>query len=117
MIPPPRDPAANEALLDAMQEQNNFLARRHADREALSRVAEDESLAAFKRDMVNHPPHYTTGKIEALDYIEDQRLGFHEGQVITYVSRARYRGSEMEDLRKAEFYLMRRITQLQQEAK
>lgn len=60
-------------------------------------------------DPVNHPGHYTTGKIECIDFIVDQKLGYLEGQVVKYIVRARWKGAELEDLRKAEFYLKRAI--------
>lgn len=60
-------------------------------------------------DMVNNPPHYTQGKIEVLDFIEDQGFGYLDGQVIKYVSRYRHKGSAVEDLKKARFYLNRLI--------
>ena len=63
-------------------------------------------------DPVNHPPHYTQGKIEVLDFILDQRLTYLAGQVVKYVARYRYKGKPLEDLRKAEFYLKRLIQQL-----
>lgn len=56
-------------------------------------------------DMVNHPPHYTTGKIEVLDFILDQRFGYLDGQVIKYLCRYRHKGNPLEDLKKAKFYL------------
>jgi len=56
-------------------------------------------------DMVNHPPHYTTGKIEVLDFILDQRFGYLPGQVIKYLCRYRHKGNPLEDLKKAQFYL------------
>jgi len=62
-------------------------------------------------DPVNHPSHYTRGKIEVLDFIEDQKLGFHLAQVIKYVCRAGYKdpGTYKQDLEKAAFYLKRAI--------
>ena len=30
-------------------------------------------------DNVNHPSHYTSGKIEVIDFIEDQQLNYHKG--------------------------------------
>ena len=66
-------------------------------------------------DPVNHPAHYTTGTIETLDYILDQRCGYLDGQVIKYLSRYRYKGHPIQDLRKAEFYLRRLIAELQAE--
>lgn len=66
-------------------------------------------------DMVNRPPHYNTGNIEVLDFIEDQKFGYLDGQVIKYVSRARHKGVQLEDLRKAEFYLKREIKRVEAE--
>ena len=63
-----------------------------------------------KADMVNHPPHYKTGGIEVIDYIESKELGYHLGNVIKYVSRAGLKdGKVMEDLQKAQWYLNRAI--------
>ena len=64
-------------------------------------------------DAVNHPSHYTQGKIEVIDFIEDQKLGFHEGNVVKYVARAKHKGRELEDLKKARWYLERRIQQME----
>ena len=65
-------------------------------------------------DPVNHPAHYTMGKIEVIDAIEDWSLGYHRGQVIKYVSRAgRKTGAdELLDLCKAQWYLNREIERL-----
>lgn len=63
-------------------------------------------------EKVDHPSHYNTGKIEVIDFIEDQKLGFHEGNVVKYVARAKHKGTELEDLRKAAWYLNRAIEQL-----
>ena len=65
----------------------------------------------FASDPVNHPAHYTRGKIEVLDFIEDQQLSYHLGQVVKYVCRAGYKdkGTLKQDLQKAEFYLKRAI--------
>lgn len=60
-------------------------------------------------DMVNHPPHYTDGKIEVIEFIEDKKLGYHLGQVVKYVSRAGKKENRLEDLKKAQWYLNREI--------
>jgi hypothetical protein len=65
-------------------------------------------------DPVDHPKHYNTGKIEVIDAIEDWKLGFHEGNVIKYVACARHKGNELEDLRKAAWYLNRAIEKLEE---
>ena len=63
-------------------------------------------------DNVNHPPHYKTGGIETIDFIEAKDLGYHLGNVIKYVTRAKHKGTELEDLKKAQWYLDRAIMQL-----
>ena len=65
-------------------------------------------------DNVSNPSHYTDGKIEVIDFIEDKKLGFNLGNVIKYVSRAGKKKSNnpnkhVEDLEKAKWYLDREI--------
>ena len=59
-------------------------------------------------DMVNHPPHYTVGEIECIDYIRQQLgSGFYHyclGQVYKYLHRHEFKGSKRTDLEKANFY-------------
>lgn len=66
-------------------------------------------------DNVNHPSHYTDGKIEVIDFIEDKKLGFHLGNAIKYICRAGKKdpAKEVEDLQKAEWYLHREIQRLE----
>ena len=66
-----------------------------------------------KEDMVNHPPHYTFGEIEVIDAIEDWELAYHEGNVVKYVARALHKGDELENLKKAKWYLDRKIELLE----
>lgn len=65
---------------------------------------------------VNHPSHYNLGKIEVIDYIEDQDLGFCLGNAIKYISRAGKKNpdKEIEDLEKAIWYIQRRIKEVGQ---
>lgn len=60
-------------------------------------------------DPVNQPAHYTSGPIEVIDLIEGFDLGFHLGNVVKYVLRSPHKGRELEDLKKAEWYLKRWI--------
>jgi hypothetical protein len=66
-------------------------------------------------DPVNHPAHYTDGSIEVIDFIEDKNLGFHLGNAVKYIARAGKKDPEktIEDLKKAVWYLNRRIAQLE----
>jgi hypothetical protein len=68
-----------------------------------------------KPDPVNHPPHYTRGKHEPIDVIEDWQLGFHLGNAVKYISRAGYKDPDktIEDLKKARWYIDRHISGLE----
>jgi len=62
-------------------------------------------------DPVNHPPHYSDGNIEVIDFIEDKQLGFHLGNAIKYICRAGKKdpAKTVEDLNKAVWYIRRYI--------
>lgn len=62
-------------------------------------------------DPVNHPSHYTQGKIEVIDFLEDQHLDFRLANAVKYICRAGKKDptKEIEDLRKAVWYLNRYI--------
>ena len=77
----------------------------------------DDPTVKELRDPVEHPAHYTFGKIEVLDAIEDWGLDYHRGNILKYLVRAGKKGDKLiEDLRKARFYLDRYI-RLHQEHK
>lgn len=63
-------------------------------------------------DMVNHPPHYKSGGIETIDFIEAKSLDYHLGNVVKYISRANLKGNKKEDLLKAQWYLSRAISNI-----
>ena len=65
-------------------------------------------------DAVNHPSHYTDGRIEVIDFIEDKHFGYHLGNAVKYISRAGKKdpAKEIEDLQKAIWYINRHITNL-----
>ncbi len=58
---------------------------------------------------IDHPDHYTFSSIEVIDAIEAWDLGFHLGNVVKYVARAEHKGTPLEDLKKARWYLDRAI--------
>ena len=60
---------------------------------------------------VDHPAHYggADNTYEAIKVIEAWELGFNLGNVIKYISRAGKKGSKLEDLKKAQWYLNREI--------
>lgn len=59
---------------------------------------------------IEHPQHYQN-KIEVIDFIEAWDLNFHLGNVVKYICRAGRKDptTEVEDLKKAMFYLKRWI--------
>lgn len=70
-------------------------------------------------DVVNHPSHYTDGKFETIEAIESWRLGYHLGNAVKYISCAgkKSKDTELEDLRKARWYIKRYLDHHHQEAK
>jgi len=68
-------------------------------------------------DNVNHPKHYTFGKYEVIDVLEDwfpsDPLLWQVGK---YISRAGHKGNTLEDLKKVAWYLNRKIEQLENAA-
>jgi len=69
-------------------------------------------------DPINHPTHYTSGKIEVIDFIDDKGLGFCLGNAVKYIGRAGKKdpAKTIEDLQKAVWYINRHIENLQKEA-
>lgn len=65
-----------------------------------------------EREAVDHPAHYggENNVYECIKVIEAWDLGFHEGNVVKYLSRWREKGG-IKDLYKAAWYLNRFIKQ------
>lgn len=70
-------------------------------------------------DSVNHPSHYNAAVkgIECIDVAE--QFNFNRGSAIKYIWRAGYKdkSKEIEDLRKAAWYINREIERLSRERK
>lgn len=60
-------------------------------------------------DSVHSPKHYTAGKYEVIDVIEDWDLNFRLANTIKYIARHKHKGKPLEDLKKALWYLQREI--------
>lgn len=77
-------------------------------------MSENNELAKFiEHDLINHPPHYSTGEHEPIEVIKEWELGFLLGNVVKYIARHERKGNPLQDLRKARFYLDRRISELE----
>lgn len=70
----------------------------------------------YQNDPVNHPSHYTSGKIEVADFIADQRLNFDRGNAVKYLCRAGAKdpACEIQDLEKAIWYINHEIKTLKE---
>ena len=72
----------------------------------------------MSKEQVNHPEHYGEGVYEVINIIEhfphiDNSM--HLGNVVKYVLRAGKKGDALEDLKKAQFYLSRKIKRMEDE--
>ena len=71
-----------------------------------------ETLAMLPPDMVNSPPHYKIGGIEAIDYIQakltpEEFRGYLKGNVLKYTSRAGYKEDAGKDVDKMVWYALK----------
>ena len=65
-------------------------------------------------DLVNHPQHYRSQcGLEVINVIEAFSLNFNLGNAVKYILRAGKKDNEMQDLRKAVWYLKRHLTTLE----
>ena len=78
--------------------------------------------APIRSDRVNSPSHYTNGKVEAIEVIEDAiqgassiNAGMLQAQVLKYLLRLWYKDDPAEDAKKAQWYLNRLVTKLEEE--
>ena len=65
-------------------------------------------------DVVNSPPHYKSGGVEAIEGIEasmapEAYAGYLKGNIMKYMWRYERKGKPVEDLKKAQWYLGRLI--------
>lgn len=67
-------------------------------------------------DLVAHPPHYTShpSGVECIQITE--HMSFNLGNVIKYLWRADEKGSDLQDLKKAAWYLGREIARRERAA-
>lgn len=69
-----------------------------------------------QKESINHPQHYGGDTVyEVIKVIEAWKLDFPLGNAVKYIARAGKKDpdKELEDLKKARFYLERKIQQLE----
>jgi len=67
-------------------------------------------------DVVNHPPHYKAHPSGVECITITRHFNFNRGNAIKYIWRAAEKGREIEDLKKAIWYLSDEIKRLETEA-
>jgi len=106
-----------ERLKKELAEKAARIAELEAERDALLQTIEkavDTEPAQPDHDPVNHPAHYTAGKVECIDAIESATVGltgglaYATGAAIKYLWRWN-RKNGVEDLRKARWHVDRLI--------
>jgi hypothetical protein len=83
-------------------------------RDALNAEVVGDEVVDVISDVVNSPPHYKTGGIEAIEGIEasmgpEAYAGYLKGNIMKYMWRYERKGKPIEDLKKARWYLDRLI--------
>lgn len=78
----------------------------------------DWVVVGDEEDVVNSPPHYKTGGIEAIEGIEasmapEAYAGYLKGSVTKYLWRYEKKGKPLEDLKKARWFLDRLIQKVE----
>lgn len=76
---------------------------------AVAHVTSDTPVKPAEPDMVNHPPHYTFGGIETIDYIKakltpEEYRGYLKGNILKYGSRVGHKGDPAQDAGKLKWY-------------
>lgn len=61
-------------------------------------------MSKKKEDLINRPSHYTKG-IETIEYIRSWDMDYVRGNIVKYVTRFPYKGTPIQDLEKAKWYL------------
>jgi len=96
---------------------NDFM-RYKEIRDALNAEVVSDEIVDVINDVVNSPPHYKTGGIEAIEGIEasmgpEAYAGYLKGSVTKYLWRYEKKGKPLEDLKKARWFLDRLIQKVE----
>ena len=61
------------------------------------------------KEVVEHPQHYSSGKYECIDVLENLNLNFCLGSALKYLWRLGKKDDEITELEKAKWYIEREI--------
>ena len=107
----------NDEVEYHFKEYININKREHSNKLSKTTTSYAYSDPIPGHNAVKNPSHYTSGKYEVINYIEDKGFGYCLGNVAKYICRAgkKYPGDsqkELQDLKKAKWYLERRLTEI-----
>ena len=105
------------ALANEEQRQQDLL-KSLWDEEEFDEINKEAAHSSWDNeveDVVNNPDHYNTGNIECIEAIEESMSsvafkGYLKGNCMKYLWRYDYKGKQVEDLQKAQWYL-RKLTE------
>ena len=99
-----------QPMLDALRRWNEM------NKDKVGRIEfgpEKTMRAPVLYDEIEHPSHYTQGKIEVIDFLIDQDMNFMAANAVKYLCRYRFKGNPVQDLKKAKWYLNRLIKEVE----
>ena len=107
----------NEAVSTCINRIYSFFGRGYPPAEITRQCKPPVEIRPLIEDGINSPSWYCWGGIETLDYILAKELDFLLGNAVQYISRAARKDPDavVEDLKKARFYIDKKIEVLQHE--
>lgn len=88
----------------------------------LELVEESSGSSDEQPDVINKPPHYNKFSFQPIDIINEVTnyyegsTAFYIGTVLKYLCRAPFKGKLLEDLKKANYYLTRAISDMESDS-
>lgn len=101
-INPPRTPSAHYVIMGDGSVHDAFTG------DILTKHANSTSA-------VEHPAHYNQYPVEVIDLAEE--MSFNGGNAVKYITRAPFKGKELEDLDKALYYIKKEIKRIKRKQK
>jgi hypothetical protein len=99
---------------DALRKEHPAVVKKY--QEYFMEEPEKEPPGTPQVDNVNRPSHYNYGKIECIEAIQESMTpeafkGYLKGNTLKYLWRYERKGKSIEDLKKAEWYLRKLISE------
>jgi hypothetical protein len=87
---------------------------------AIEKTGLEAWASGAEEDMVNNPSHYTYGKVECIEGIQESMTpeafkGYCKGACLKYLWRYERKAKPLEDLKKAQWYLNKLIEGVESE--